>query len=88
MGAIELGTGLDREGYNMFVLGPTGTGRHSFVRQYLEKRAAGAPRPSDWCYVNNFSDPRRPAAIELPAGDESFGILVDFRIPVEYLLNT
>jgi lon-related putative ATP-dependent protease len=68
MGAIELGTGLDREGYNMFVLGPTGTGRHSFVRQYLEKRAAGAPRPSDWCYVNNFSDPRRPAAIELPAG--------------------
>lgn len=68
MGAIELGTGLEREGYNMFVLGPTGTGRHSFVRQYLEKRAAGASRPSDWCYVNNFSDPRRPGAIELPAG--------------------
>ncbi len=68
LGAIELGTGLDREGYNMFVLGPTGTGRHSFVRQYLEKRAADAPRPPDWCYVNNFSDPRHPGAIELPAG--------------------
>jgi lon-related putative ATP-dependent protease len=68
VGAIELGTGLDREGYNMFVLGPTGTGRHSFVRHYLEQRASSMSKPSDWCYVNNFSDPRRPVAIELPAG--------------------
>ncbi len=67
-GAIELGTGLDLEGYNMFVLGPTGTGRHSFVRSFLEQRANDLPRPADWCYVNNFRDPRRPRAIELPAG--------------------
>jgi len=67
-GAVEFGIGLELGGYNMYVLGPTGTGRHSFVRGFLEQHAAGKPKPSDWCYVNNFSDPRRPRAIELPAG--------------------
>ncbi len=66
--AIELGTGLGLEGYNLFVLGPPGTGRHSFIRQFLDEVARGRPRPSDWCYVNNFSDARRPTALEFPAG--------------------
>jgi AAA domain len=26
------------------------------------------PSPGDWVYVNNFSDPDRPTALDLPAG--------------------
>ncbi|MCX4187687.1 Lon protease family protein [Methylophaga sp. OBS4] len=66
--AIEIGTGLDLPGFNLFVLGPPGTGRHSFIRQFLQEKARAEPTPSDWCYVNNFYDPRTPKAIELPAG--------------------
>ncbi len=66
--AIELGTELGLAGFNLFVLGPPGTGRHSFIRQCLQEKAAGKLPPSDWCYVNNFDEPRRPKAIELPPG--------------------
>ena len=66
--AIELAVGIEREGYNLFVMGPEGCGRHTLVRQKIEARAKGAPRPSDWVYVNNFVHPHQPIAIELPPG--------------------
>src|SRR3989338_10083832 len=64
--AIELAVGIDREGYNLFVMGPAGCGRHTLVRQKIEARAKRAPRPSDWIYANNFAHPHRPIAIGLP----------------------
>jgi lon-related putative ATP-dependent protease len=66
--AIQLGTEIDLKGFNLFVLGPPGTGRHSFIRDCLKDKAAGGPPAADWCYVNNFDEPRKPKAIELPAG--------------------
>ena len=66
--AIHFGINPTLKGYNLFVLGPPGTGRHSFVRKFLEQTAAECPTPSDWCYVNNFENPQKPIAIELPAG--------------------
>lgn len=66
--AIEMGTNLDLKGFNLYVLGPPGTGRHSFITQYLNAKAEHEANPSDWCYVNNFKEPRKPKAIELPAG--------------------
>lgn len=66
--AIEMGTGLNLQGFNLYVLGPPGTGRHSFIRQYLTDKSENETTPSDWCYVNNFAEPRKPRAIQLPAG--------------------
>ncbi len=66
--AVRFGVGIEREGYNIFALGPAGTGKHSLVRQFLEERAAAKPVPSDWCYVNNFEQPHRPRALRLPPG--------------------
>lgn len=68
LNAVQFGTGIRREGYNLFVLGPAGTGKHTLVRQFLEQKSASEARPSDWCYVNNFSDPRKPRAMPMPAG--------------------
>jgi predicted ATP-dependent protease len=66
--AIEFGIGIEHRGYNVFVLGPTGAGRHRYVRRILDARAADEAKPSDWCYIHNFDDPRRPRALELPTG--------------------
>ncbi len=66
--AIELGTELELQGFNLFVLGNEGTGRHTFIKACLLEKASSRKTPSDWCYVNNFDEPRKPKAIELPAG--------------------
>ena len=39
--AIRFGVGITKEGYNMFALGPSGTGKYSVIRQFLDRRAAG-----------------------------------------------
>lgn len=66
--AMQFATEIDVDGHNVYVLGPPGTGRHLFVRQFLEQKAAASPVPEDWCYVYNFDDPRKPRALALPPG--------------------
>lgn len=66
--AVEFGINMSRQGYNIFAYGPSGTGKHSLVRRYVEQHATGEPVPSDWCYINNFEQPYMPRALELPAG--------------------
>lgn len=66
--AIQFGIDVHRKGYNVFALGPTGTGKYTLVRTYVEQRAEKQSPPDDWCYVNNFEQPHRPRALRLPAG--------------------
>ena len=66
--AVQFGISIQRDGYNLFSLGPVGVGKHSMVRHFLEQRAAAEPTPSDWCYVNNFEQPEKPKALRLPPG--------------------
>jgi lon-related putative ATP-dependent protease len=66
--AVRFGIGIRHEGYNLFVLGPPGTGKFSLVRQFLEQEATTKPVPPDWCYVYNFAHPRHPRALRLPHG--------------------
>lgn len=66
--AIEFGVGIQREGYNLYVAGPTGIGKRRLVDQLLARHAGQRGAPSDWCYVNNFDDPSRPRVLSLPPG--------------------
>ena len=66
--AVHFGIGMSRQGYNLFALGPEGTGKYSIVRRYLERQAADQPPPADWCYVSNFAEAYKPRALQLPAG--------------------
>jgi len=68
LGAIEFAVGMQREGYNLFAMGPEGVGRHTLVRDRLEQQAARMEAPSDWCYVFNFETPHKPRALRLPGG--------------------
>lgn len=69
--AITFATDIQHDGYNLFAMGPSGSGKHSSVMSFLEKKAANEAPPKDWCYVNNFKDPRKPIAIELAFGKAS-----------------
>ncbi|QQD21563.1 AAA family ATPase [Venatoribacter cucullus] len=69
--AIQFGVAMQRPGYNIFVMGDTGTGRSSYVRDYLKSEAKRQSTPSVWCYVNNFRNPREPQALELLPQDAS-----------------
>ena len=66
--ATKFGIAMRRAGYNLFVLGPSRTGKATTMRRVLGERAAQEPTPPDWCYVHSFTDPYRPTALELPAG--------------------
>lgn len=66
--AIRFGTQVSKTGFNLFVIGPNGARMQDAVKAMLATEAAGKPGPSDWVYVNNFADPDKPVAIELPAG--------------------
>ncbi len=71
MAAMDFGANIASEGYNVFVLGPVGTGRSTMTSQALERIAKARPQPNDWCYVYNFEDPHAPRVIGLPAGKGS-----------------
>ncbi|HVS15134.1 MAG TPA: AAA family ATPase [Thermoanaerobaculia bacterium] len=66
--AIELSLEIAQEDFNLFALGPAGTGKHTVVGDHLDRLAPTRPAPSDLCYVNNFEDAARPSLLELPAG--------------------
>ncbi len=66
--ALRLAVTLRSDGYNAYVMGPPGAGKHDLVARTLARAGLEAPTPSDWCYLNDFADPRQPRAVELPAG--------------------
>jgi lon-related putative ATP-dependent protease len=68
LGAINLGTRIDKPGFNLFVIGPNGARMQEAVKAVLKAEARARPSAPDWIYVNNFVDVEKPIAIELPAG--------------------
>jgi len=69
--AIEFGVGIEREGFNLYVAGPAGTGKRTLVDRLLSRHARERGEAMDWCYVNNFEHPSRPIALKLPSGKGS-----------------
>ncbi len=66
--AIEFGIGINRHGYNMFALGPSGTGKQDVVERFIRRQARDEPTPPDVCYVYNFDEPKKPRTLVVPAG--------------------
>ena len=92
--ALEFGVSMLQPGYNVFVLGESGSGRRTFVRAALDVRAAAEPTPPDWCYVQNFQDPRRPRAVSLSAGraaefrSDLGALIADLRRAIPQMLDS
>lgn len=66
--AINMGLGIRKPGYNIYVAGIQGTGKTSVMRTFLERWSKDSKSPLDWIYVYNFSDGESPRAISLKPG--------------------
>lgn len=85
--AIQFGVAIKRNGYNLYVSGETGTGRSSYVKEYLKSEAKRQPTPKSWCYLNNFKHNREPKALGLEVEQlEAFKEAIETLI--EQLLST
>ena len=67
--AFRFGMGINKEGYNVFVTGVSGSGRLATVKKLLEKIShKNGKVPDDLCYVNNFNNPEAPILLRFGAG--------------------
>ncbi|MDO4530832.1 MAG: ATP-binding protein [Bacillota bacterium] len=66
--AFDFGLAVKMKGYNIYMAGPSGTGKTTYVRSSTEKQAETEAVPHDWCYVYNFQNPRSPQALRFEAG--------------------
>lgn len=66
--SIDFGLNMDSQGFNIFAIGESGTGKMSTVMHMLKKKAADEQAPADWCYVHNFKDPDSSIALSFGPG--------------------
>lgn len=69
--AVTFGIGIRHQGFNLFVNGSQGSGRHGMTQAVIREKAATEPVPSDWCYVNNFKHPHHPQVLNFPSGESA-----------------
>ncbi|MGM0632523.1 MAG: Lon protease family protein [Pseudomonadota bacterium] len=92
--SLRFGTDIRSPGYNLFVLGEGGAGKHQMVSRFLQGRAEYARSPSDWVYVYHFDEPARPRCLELPAGvgrrfrEDMTGLIDDLRTAIPALFES
>ena len=67
--SLEFGLKVDINGYNVYLEGPTGSGKTTYTKSYLDKLAQTKKTPPDWCYIYNFDNPNEPIAVSMQAGD-------------------
>ena len=66
--AFDFGLAVKMKAYNIYMSGPSGTGKTTYACRSTEKLAANEPVPTDWCYVYNFQNPKKPIALYFEAG--------------------
>ncbi|TXD98149.1 AAA family ATPase [Psychrobacter frigidicola] len=66
--ALQTALDIHASGYHVFAAGENGLGKRTVISRLLQRIAVEQPTPDDWVYVHNFTDPRTPMALHLPAG--------------------
>ena len=69
--AMQFGLKMNNPAYNIYVSGNCGSGRITYTIKAIESQQIDESKIKDWCYVYNFKDPRKPIAIDFPAGEGS-----------------
>jgi lon-related putative ATP-dependent protease len=68
LSALQFGLDIDSHGFNIYILGESGTGKLTTIKTILEDKSKNETIPNDWCYVYNFKNIDLPRAISLKPG--------------------
>ena len=68
LSALKFGLDIDSHGFNIYILGESGTGKLTTIKTILEEKSKKETVPNDWCYVYNFNNTDIPRALSLPPG--------------------
>ncbi len=71
LSALDFGLGIDSHGFNIYILGESGTGKLTTIKSILNDKAKKESVPPDFCYVHNFKHQDIPRAISLSSGTGS-----------------
>jgi lon-related putative ATP-dependent protease len=82
LSALKFGLGIDSHGFNIYILGESGTGKMTTIKTILEEKAKNEPVPNDWCYVYNFKNTDVPEALSLTPG-----LGITFQKDMDELIN-
>ena len=84
MKALETGMNVNTRGYNIYISGEDGTGRHSAVREIAASISDRRP-VLDVMYCHNFKQPQRPflITVQSPSGSEIKGAMEDIAALVD-----
>ncbi len=66
--AAQFGLAVDQPGYNLFVLGETGSGRSTLMLDAMQQAASRREAAPDLVFLYNFELPERPVALRLQPG--------------------
>jgi len=71
--ALKMGISIRAKGYNIYVAGESGTGKHTAIMDILSRnRAKNGSSLRDIAYVQDFQDPDKPCALIFPEGRARF----------------
>ena len=68
LAAVDVGMNLRSDNFNIFAVGPFGSGKVTAVLSILEREVGDWDVPPDLVYINNFQYEHRPQALQLRAG--------------------
>ncbi len=80
--SIQFGLRIKQSGYNIFALAPSGTGKLTTILELVSHESKQLDIASDWCYINNFSEPAKPKAVQFTAGKGK-----EFQLDIEQLID-
>jgi predicted ATP-dependent protease len=66
--ALEMGVSIRAKGYNIFVAGESGTGKHTAILDILSRHRKKNGSLRDIAYVQDFQEPDKPIHLTFPEG--------------------
>jgi len=68
MWALKMGISIRAKGYNIYVAGESGTGKHTAIMDILSRNRTKNGALRDIAYVQNFQEPDKPRTLIFPEG--------------------
>lgn len=66
--SIQYGLDMNLKGYNIFVMGQPGVGKHTLAKKLVIRKSRLRSAAADWCYVFNYTNPLKPKVLKLQPG--------------------